>query len=292
LSNHDSQLSRYFNATPAVRFAILTNGVEYKFYTDLNQNNMMDEKPFVSLNVSELSEMDIEVLNRFKRDNFDTDELIDYANELVYTANINKKLREIFRNPPDEFIRYLIKDFSDHQRITASVLEKFRPIVKKSISIALLDLVSQGLFKDDDLEQDNGEQEKEEVVDSDQDNKGGEQQKVSSKIVTTEEELQGFELIKDILKNNGINTSNIHYKDTIHYFSIFCNESKWFVRLILKSKNKTLVTKLNAEEILEYANGFEVDTSRFGNGCVKTNKVEDISKLNNLILECYKNATN
>ena len=42
LERHDSQLFRYFGTTPA-KFAILTNGIFYRFYTDLEDANKMDK---------------------------------------------------------------------------------------------------------------------------------------------------------------------------------------------------------------------------------------------------------
>ena len=48
LNKHDSQLFRYFGTTSA-KFAILTNGMEYRFYTDLDNPNKMDESPFLTV---------------------------------------------------------------------------------------------------------------------------------------------------------------------------------------------------------------------------------------------------
>ena len=48
--NHASQLFRYFHVTEA-RFAVLTNGLTYRFFTDLEKPNKMDEKPFFEFNI-------------------------------------------------------------------------------------------------------------------------------------------------------------------------------------------------------------------------------------------------
>lgn len=72
LDTHDSQLSRYFNATPEVKLAIITNGVLYKFFTDIDSNNVMDENPFATVNITDLSANDIEVLSKFRKDAFET----------------------------------------------------------------------------------------------------------------------------------------------------------------------------------------------------------------------------
>ncbi|MDS1004990.1 type I restriction endonuclease [Clostridium sporogenes] len=129
LSNHDAQLSRYFNAVPDVKLGILTNGIEYRFFTDLNANNIMDESPFLKFDITSLTDSDAENLTNFKKELFDTEFLIKYAEELVYTSVLDNSLKELFKNPSDEFVRFLIKDFSD-SRITNNVIERFRPIVK------------------------------------------------------------------------------------------------------------------------------------------------------------------
>lgn len=50
LEKHDSQLFRYFGTTTA-KFAILTNGIVYRFYTDLDEQNKMDKVPFFEFNI-------------------------------------------------------------------------------------------------------------------------------------------------------------------------------------------------------------------------------------------------
>jgi len=54
IDTHSSQLARYFNATPEVKLAIITNGVEYRFYTDVDANNIMDENPFAVIDITDL----------------------------------------------------------------------------------------------------------------------------------------------------------------------------------------------------------------------------------------------
>ena len=95
LSNHDAQLGRYFNSTKDVKLGILTNGIEYKFFTHLDSNNIMDSTPFLDINILELKENDIENLSKLRKDNFDSNGLIYYAEELVYTTALNKLLKDL-----------------------------------------------------------------------------------------------------------------------------------------------------------------------------------------------------
>ncbi len=146
LVNHDAQLSRYFNAVPNVKLGIITNGMEYKFFTDLKTVNVMDDTPFLLLNLTSLKDSDIETLARFKKDTYAKDNLSQFAEELVYTSAINDSLKYQFKNPTDEFVKFLLKEVGV-TRVMVKDIERFRPIVKKGISNAILDIVSQGLIQ-------------------------------------------------------------------------------------------------------------------------------------------------
>jgi len=91
-----------------------------------------------------LTNTDIETIETFSKDHFDADRLVKFAEELVYMSNLNTTLKDLFPNPTDEFLRFLIKDFSS-SRITSNVLDRFRPIVKKAINHTLLEIISEGL---------------------------------------------------------------------------------------------------------------------------------------------------
>ncbi len=292
LENYNTQLARYFNATPEVRVAVLTNGIEYKFFTDLDKNNIMDETPFYKVDITNLTDADVEILSKFKKEHFQTSEIVKCAEELIYTSNLNNKLRNIFKDPPDEFIRYLIKDFSD-TRITSNVIERFRPIVKKSISMAILELVRQGLFPED-VGAKVGEK-TEEISEKDTESReepddAQKLQTTKKPIVTTEEEIQGFEQVKSILNEAGKDTSEVNYKDTTAYFGIFYrNIFNWFLRLNLGGSRKFITTRLPVERVQGLATGFEVEQApkTHGESRVFIESIEDLPKLKELIIACF-----
>jgi len=286
LGSHSAQLARYFNAAPEVRIAVLTNGIEYKLFTDLDKNNLMDESPFFKFNINNLSEEDIKILAQFKKENFQTENIVKCAEELTYTSNLNKKLRELFSNPPDDFIKYLIRDFSD-TRITTNVIERFRPIVKKSISMAIIELVSKGLLQDEvDI--------KTLGFEGQADKKIGEKHskdKPSKKaIVTTEEEIRCFEMIRTFLFDSGRDVSELDRKDTISYFGIYYkNLYNWFIRLSFDTANKYIITKLPIEKVKKLAPDHKVEEAPKGYGVSRLfiESPDDLLNLKNLIMECY-----
>jgi hypothetical protein len=293
LENHDAKVSRYFNATPQMRIAILTNGIAYKFFTDLNSNNIMDQSPFLTLDITNLSSADIEVLTNFKKERFETESLVRYAEELIYTSNLNTKLKDLFKNPSDDFIRYLIKDFSD-TRITSNVIDRFRPIVKKSISHAILEIVSQGLFP-----QEAAPSEEPAVVTTpspvEDSTKGSEETpfKEDRIVITTEEEQASFGLIQGILEKHGKDISALGAKDTTVYYAIFVrNIFQWFVRLNLDSANKQVITRLPVEKAQFLAQGFKVEPAPKGLGesRVYIDSYNDLIKLEKLIVASLEEA--
>jgi len=107
LERHDSQLFRYFGTTKA-KFAILTNGIVYKFYTDLEEPNKMDSDPFLEINILELRDFQIVELKKFHKSSFDINEIINVASELKYTNEFKNFLNKELVNPSDELVKLII----------------------------------------------------------------------------------------------------------------------------------------------------------------------------------------
>jgi hypothetical protein len=285
LNNHDAQLSRYFNSTTNVKLAILTNGSEYRFFTDLNVNNVMDDAPFLTVDLLNIKDSDIENLNKLRIENFDKESLITYAEELVYTSSLNTSLKSLFSNPNDEFIRFVIKEFSDI-RITSNVIERFRPLVKKAISNAVLDIVSKGLYQEEASASKMEEVKTEEVEEVNNTN----DDIIKKNIITTQEELDGFEIVKDILLKNEKDISEVNYKDTTNYFSIYLkNTTKWIIRFNLDAGKKNIITKLSVDNVQEKYPSYEIEQSpkSMGESRIFINSIEDLKDLEKVIIEAY-----
>lgn len=287
LDNHDAQLSRYFNSTSEVKLAILTNGIEYRFFTDLNTNNIMDDTPFLEIDLLDLKDSNIESLNKLRKENFDKDSLITYAEELVYTSALNDSLKDLFSNPSDEFIRFIVKDFST-MRITSNVIDRFKPLVKKAISNAVLDIVSKGLYQEDKIIE--NEKNNEDIIVENL--KELESIDIVSKkqIITTEEELEGYEIVKSILERNNIDISDINFKDTTNYFSIYNKSAtKWIIRFNLSANRKNIMTKLPLENAKSVCSSYEVEVApkSVGESRVYIESINDLEKLESYIVSSY-----
>lgn len=136
LEKHSPQLARYFNATHELKLAIITNGIEYHFFTDLKVINVMDDTPFFQFNIITLSDDNIEILDSFRKHHFNNKFMLELAEELVYSNDLDKLLIRLLKEPPDEFIRFVLKGIMS-TRITSVAIDKFRPLVKKSTANAI-----------------------------------------------------------------------------------------------------------------------------------------------------------
>lgn len=219
LTKHDAQLFRYFTVTE-VKFTILTNGIVYKFYTDLEEKNKMDEKPFLEINILDMTDAQMSELKKFIKDSFDIDTIFNTASELKYTSLIKSQLTNQLNNPSDDFVRFLINDFYSGVK-TSNVVERFKPIVKKSFQQFVNDFMNDKIKS---ILANNEEKQDEEVAEDIEavveiDTKDVEE----SRIVTTEEEIQGINIVKSILAEI-VPIEDITYKDVERYCGILCKK--------------------------------------------------------------------
>ena len=132
LDRHSSQLFRYY-ATTNARFALLTNGIIYRFYTDLNEKNKMDSTPFYEFNLLSLSPDDYNEIPKFSKNCFNESSITDSAEILMYANQFTAYLKEQLQNPSDDFTRLFLKASYSGVK-TQNVIDKFRPVLKKSLN--------------------------------------------------------------------------------------------------------------------------------------------------------------
>jgi predicted type IV restriction endonuclease len=129
---HASQLFRYFAVTPA-RIAVLTNGLTYRFFTDLEAANKMDEKPFFEFDITDLNEVVITELKKLTKENFNIDEIVATAGELKYARQIKKLLGQQMENPSDEIVKFFASKVYDGT-LTPARKEYFTTITKRAFN--------------------------------------------------------------------------------------------------------------------------------------------------------------
>lgn len=232
LDLHDGQLLRYFHVSKA-KFGILTNGIHYRFYTDLDEANKMDSKPFLEFNITEIRDLQLDKLKAFHKTHFDLEKILSTANEMKYMNAIKVVLHEELTNPSTEFAQFLVKKVYEG-RLTAKLMEQFTEIVKRTgvqyISDAVNDRLKAAMLKDND----SSNQVKEEAI---------AEGTAKNNIETTVEELEAFYTVKAIMREV-TESSRITYRDAQSYFAVFFddNNRKPICRIQLGSSKKYLIT--------------------------------------------------
>lgn len=235
LDKHGSQLFRYFNTTPA-KFGILTNGLIYRFYTDLDEVNKMDLTPFLEINMLDLKENLVSELKKFCKNSFDKDSIFSTASELKYTNLIKDLLKKELESPSESFVRLIISDIYDGQK-NQKVIEKFTPIVKKSFASFINEIMNQKITSVL-----NSNSETDSANEADKVDESDEPVAEESKIITTQAEIESFFIIRGILAGT-VNVEDVVYRDTESYFGILYkdNNRKPICRLNLDAKRKQLL---------------------------------------------------
>lgn len=239
LEKHDSQLFRYFGTT-AAKFAVLTNGIVYRFYTDLDEPNKIDARPFLEINMLNVKPTKANELAKFKKTDFSIEDITSAASELKYTGEIQNKFASELQAPSDEFLRFFLNSVYSGVK-TQAVMERFRPILKKALNDFISELMNEKIKTALNVEATQYQGQEQQGVPQETIPEA-EPEEAENKIVTTTEELGAYFIIKMILKDT-IPLQDITYKDTINYISILYKgkTTKWICRLILSGTRKILI---------------------------------------------------
>jgi hypothetical protein len=209
-----SQLYRYFAVTKS-RIAILTNGVNYLFYSDLEEPNKMDKKPFLELDMLNLRKNLLAEVKKLGKEKFDLDRMLSTANELKYTSQIKKVLSNQLENPSEEFVKFFFTSTNPGSRFTAAAKEQFTELVKKASSQFINESVSDFLDSVKAV-QSEGEKTKE--------SQNADETVKQNGIVTTEEELEGYQIVRAILSQK-VAPERIVQRDTKSYFGVLLDDN-------------------------------------------------------------------
>lgn len=217
---HASQLFRYFHVTSA-RFGVLTNGIAYKFFTDLEQPNKMDEKPFFEFNILEFKDRDVEELKKFAKSAYNLDAILATANDLKYTRAIQHKLEEWMSNPPEEFVRLLSADLLAGKRFTPATRDQFTAISRRAFEQLIGEKINarlKGAMTPDAPM----------VVVASRSAEASEKRPESSaaepQLITTSEELEGFYAVRAMLRDI-VPSKRIFMRDAQTYCAVLFDDN-------------------------------------------------------------------
>lgn len=223
--NNASQLFRYFHVTSA-RISILTNGQVYKFFTDLDAPNKMDEKPFLELDLLNIDEHAIPELVKLTKSAFDVGSIVNAAGELKYVSQIKREIAAQFNNPTEDFVKFFATRVYDGM-VTQKVRELFTELTRKAVTQFLSDQINERLKSAihnvnpsphviPTMPIDSGKPLGESIEESESPDE--------IKIITTTEELEGYHIVKAIVRSV-VDASRIIQRDTQSYFGILLDDN-------------------------------------------------------------------
>jgi hypothetical protein len=226
---HASQLYRYFSVTSA-RIAILTNGVQYHFFSDLDAPNRMDSRPFLQVNLLSLDDQQIAQLKRFTKGQFEIDSILASANDLKYTGEIKRVLAQEMERPSEDLVRFFASRVYEG-RMTKPVREQFTEITRKALQEFVSERVRSRL-------------ESALAGETPPSVETGEEGAISAEdagVTTTAEEMEAFQIIRAILSAS-IQPLRVALRDVRTYCGVLLddNNRKPICRLHFEGRQKHL----------------------------------------------------
>lgn len=247
-TQHMSQLYRYFSVTEA-RFSILTNGVVYWFFTDLEQPNKMDVKPFSEFDMLNYRPAQVDELKKFANSNFDIASILETASDLKYGSLLMREIAGEIDSPSDEFMRLLIGRVYDG-KLTANVLSKFGALVTKAMKDTVRELVNQRLSSaiDDTAKTALPVPPSEPRVESTQSAQPlAEGVGQLEDIVTTQEEVEGYQIVRAVVR------------EVVKVDRVVMRDAKSYCAILLDDNNRRPICRLHLNRSVKYLGLFDVD---------------------------------
>lgn len=231
--NHASQLFRYFSTTDT-RIAVLTNGVVYKFFSDIDSPNRMDDKPFFTMQLDAVRKSDLRTLENFTKNAFDIDRIVREAGNLKTQSLVYKALQEEFQEPSEEFIRMIAAKIHPG-RVTTQIRDTFRILIVNSVSSLIRDKVTErltsALTASNPAEETQGADAGDEVT------------------FTSQEEVDGFNIVRAIASRL-VDPKRIIMRDAKSYCAILLddNNRKTVARLHFNSPTARYLGTFNGKD--------------------------------------------
>ncbi|MBV6306520.1 type I restriction enzyme HsdR N-terminal domain-containing protein [Candidimonas humi] len=230
LTNHCPQLARYYNATPEVAVAAITNGREWRFFADLDNRNIMDREPFLVVDFASGAEDIAEQLERFHYDRLEPEALRALAEENVYLHAFKDAITSALRDCDLDFVKYVATRAGTQRTMTGKFLESVQPIIKQAVAQSVSSMVATSLSAPETISPTAPVEvvvdESASIVDPDNPN-----------IITTVDEQNLYKVCCDILPGE-----DLQARDTESYFSIMHGgkTNRWLFRFWGDKKHPTI----------------------------------------------------
>lgn len=281
LNNHCPQLSRYYNATPEVAVAAITNGREWRFFTDLVNRNIMDSAPFLIVDFENPDDDVAEQLRRFHYDQLEAGALRALAEENIYLTSFKDAITSSLRDCDLDFVRYVASRANVQRQLNARFLEGIQPLVVQAVAQSVSAMVATSLSRPTKVEEAPAPEivpdEDAPVIDP-----------TNDKIVTTAEERRLFEICQDILPGE-----NLSMRDTETYFSVVLDgkSNRWLFRFWGDKRHPSI------QFIEPITEAHQIEAERAGmelakNGQILLGKPEDLYRLAGIVRDALTYCKN
>lgn len=235
-----SQLYRYFGVTDA-RLAILTNGKEFWFFSDIDEKNKMDKKPFFTFDLQSLDDTQIGELARFQKSVFAMDAILEAASNLTRVHGAAAYLKKQLAAPDDEFVRLVGRQIYEGS-LTKTVIEELRPAIQAALDSVIRDRIQERLgvtFSQEPLASQQAETEVPATVNGTED-----------EIETTPEEMLAFMIVRAI-GSKVAPVDRITIRDAKSYCAVFMddNNRRPIARFYFNAKSAKAIGLFNAEKV-------------------------------------------
>lgn len=203
------QLNGYFNNTKNSKIAILTNGIEYRFYSDVVEPNIIDNKPFYTFNIASYSESDIESLIKFDKRYIKVIDIVKTAQEVVFVESFENAFFKELVAPSKDLLKIIHRNMTFATKFNEENIGKMINLVNSSFLKCMYDKKVQ--------------------LESLSNSQG---------VITTDLEIQAYHTIRTLLiQNKKIPKERVSYRDFKGFFNISIddNSKKVICKLIFNS---------------------------------------------------------
>ena len=219
-----AQLYRYFSVTVA-RLGVLTDGVTYQFYSDIDEPNKMDQRPFLELNMLDAESIDADEIKRFTKPTFDLEKILDTSKDLKYTREVLRLLAAEWNNPSGALVQHFASQIYEGRK-TKAVLEQFERATRKAMHQFLTQQISDRLKS---------------ALSSTDDSEPVASETTDNGVVTTEEEWRAYYIVQAILMSD-VPADRVTLRVAKHSCSVLLDNTnrKPICRLYLNTAQKRL----------------------------------------------------
>ncbi len=210
-----SQLNGYFIHTKSSKIGILTNGLEWKFYTvnEVEKESSLYQIPFLVIDFSEIDDAKIELFAQFHKSSTNIKAIVEEAQDFFFLQGFNDAFTAELLEPSDDFVKAVFSRMAG-KRMTDSIKDKLRELINSnSIQQALPKLIE-------------------------------EEAKNGNMVITTGEELKIYHSVKTIIINSikKIDYSRISYRDQKNSFNILVDDNqRKLIAKITSTKDKYFI---------------------------------------------------